>query len=279
MKCVGCDVIALSKKQKRTINMLVVLAFSTPIIFAIAMSVATFLDRRERYVAFWTLRHSLRNYKILEKLVVFLSMLNFYSIKFLPLLLSSVHYVFHCSELSTALRKQAKIIKTSNATDEIQVYQILIRCCKLFNESAKVTIFLMLTMDFTELYIAIRLLLGRGFSMTTTPKIVESSFTFTCIYVSLIIVVSFAAKIPNTMEQTSASFQELYCSDLLKNKKEVLPQNFGHLMLLKALSELKSVHLTVWDMLKVDKSLILSFTGCILTFGILIMQIKSDDSD
>ncbi|GFY55510.1 uncharacterized protein TNIN_264311 [Trichonephila inaurata madagascariensis] len=83
--------------------------------------------------------------------------------------------------------------------------------------------------------------------------------------------------VPTSMEDAAVVFQILYREELLKNIV-INPQSVQRLMLIKALSKMKPIYITVWDTLRVDKSLLLNSFGCTLTFGILIMQISVVDS-
>ncbi|GFR20338.1 hypothetical protein TNCT_526851 [Trichonephila clavata] len=97
----------------------------------------------------------------------------------------------------------------------------------------------------------------------------------TSFYCSLLIIylISSLSNIPATLEEMSSVLQNVYRNELLKCNEE---NHFDtlRLMMLKTLSEIKPIYMTVWDMFRVNRSLLLSSFGCLLTFGILITNYR-----
>ncbi|GBN51952.1 hypothetical protein AVEN_119671-1, partial [Araneus ventricosus] len=76
--------------------------------------------------------------------------------------------------------------------------------------------------------------------------------TIFCLILSL-------SELPNSMEESSEQFQILYNGKLAENcVLKSQPYTMQNLKLLKAMSAIKPVYCTVWGMLRVDKSLLLS---------------------
>ncbi|GFS49441.1 uncharacterized protein TNIN_158161 [Trichonephila inaurata madagascariensis] len=97
-------------------------------------------------------------------------------------------------------------------------------------------------------------------------------------YCSLLIIylISSLSNIPETLEEISTILQNVYRKELLKCN-ETNHLDTLRLMMLKTLSEIKPISITVWDMFRVNRSLLLSSFGCLLTFGILITQLQRND--
>ncbi|GBN01141.1 hypothetical protein AVEN_248326-1 [Araneus ventricosus] len=112
---------------------------------------------------------------------------------------------------------------------------------------------------------------GLGIVTSQLEAALTSSYyagTIFCLILSL-------SELPNSMEKSSEQFRNLYNRRLAENCVLTLqPYTMQNRKLLKAMSEIKPVYFTVWGMLRVDKSLLLSIFGCTLTFGILIMQLN-----
>ncbi|GBN42986.1 hypothetical protein AVEN_24379-1 [Araneus ventricosus] len=112
---------------------------------------------------------------------------------------------------------------------------------------------------------------GLGIVTSQLEAALTSSYyaaTIFCLILSL-------SELPNSMEKSSEQFQNLYNRKLAENcVLKSQPYTMQNLKLLKAMSAIKPVYFTVWGMLRVDKSLLLSIFGCTLTFGILIMQLN-----
>ncbi|GFQ81609.1 uncharacterized protein TNCT_287151 [Trichonephila clavata] len=126
------------------------------------------------------------------------------------------------------------------------------------------------------MYISLGLAL-RSTGSAIVHHLVES--VLTCFYCGAAItwLIVSISDVPTSMEDAAEVFQNLYREELLRNIV-INPQTVQRLMLIKALSEMKPIYITVWDTLRVDKSLLLNYFGCTLTFGILIMQINVVDS-
>ncbi|GFQ81608.1 uncharacterized protein TNCT_287141 [Trichonephila clavata] len=125
------------------------------------------------------------------------------------------------------------------------------------------------------MFTALGLALGvAGFAFLS--QMAESILT--CLYcgISATCLILSLSSIPNAMEEATIVFQNIYRKELLKNNIGN-PFDNQRLLLIKSLSEIKPIYITVWDMFRVDNSLLFSFFGCILTFGILIIQIKREE--
>ncbi|GFT72216.1 uncharacterized protein NPIL_176451 [Nephila pilipes] len=109
------------------------------------------------------------------------------------------------------------------------------------------------------------------------PHFVESVLTCAYCGASITWLILSLSDVPTAMEESATVFQTLYRDELLKHNIINL-QCIPRLTLVKALSEIKPIYITVWDALRVDKSLLLNSFGCTLTFGILIMQLKTTDN-
>ncbi|GFU33985.1 uncharacterized protein TNCV_656461 [Trichonephila clavipes] len=109
------------------------------------------------------------------------------------------------------------------------------------------------------------------------PHLVESVLTF--VYCSALITCLILAlsDVPTAIEEAATVFHDQYTEELLKFNV-INTYNVQRLTLLKALSEINPIYITVWDTFRVDKSLLLNSFGCTLTFGILLMQIKAADN-
>ncbi|GIY51853.1 hypothetical protein CEXT_328891 [Caerostris extrusa] len=93
-----------------------------------------------------------------------------------------------------------------------------------------------------------------------------------CALVSLF---GLASEFPSATTEIGSRFQQLYQSILLEDQVFL---SLKHLMLVKALSEIKPFYLTANGLFRIDKTMILSLLGCALSFGILIMQLKTFDA-
>ncbi|GIY90737.1 uncharacterized protein CDAR_575731 [Caerostris darwini] len=81
--------------------------------------------------------------------------------------------------------------------------------------------------------------------------------------------------VPDAMSRASLLFQNIYNKEIIRHEFLKLdPSGFQRLMTLKALSKLNPVYITAWNVWKVDRKLLLNTFGCILTFGILIIQLQ-----
>ncbi|GIY77605.1 uncharacterized protein CEXT_451791 [Caerostris extrusa] len=110
--------------------------------------------------------------------------------------------------------------------------------------------------------------------------VVECVLTFIYCVVSIVCLITSLSDVPSAMSDASILFQNVYNKEILKAELLTLdPPGLQRLMTIKALRNLNPVYVTVWDMLKVDRSLLLSTFGCILTFGILIMQLQRTNEE
>ncbi|GIY14695.1 uncharacterized protein CDAR_12601 [Caerostris darwini] len=110
--------------------------------------------------------------------------------------------------------------------------------------------------------------------------VVECVLTFIYCIISIVCLITSLSDVPSAMSSASVLFQNVYNNEILKAELLTLdPPGLQRLMTIKALSNLNPVYVTVWDMLKVDRSLLLSTFGCILTFGILIMQLQRTNEE
>ncbi|GIY89404.1 uncharacterized protein CEXT_181701 [Caerostris extrusa] len=101
-----------------------------------------------------------------------------------------------------------------------------------------------------------------------TLILIYSVILMTCLIASL-------SAVPDAMSRASLVFQNIYNKETIRDEfLELEPPGFQRLITIKALSKLNPVYITAWDILKVDRSLLLSTFGCILTFGILIIQLQ-----
>ncbi|KAF8773530.1 hypothetical protein HNY73_016185 [Argiope bruennichi] len=128
------------------------------------------------------------------------------------------------------------------------------------------------------MYSSLGLALGRAGILAILPTVVEAFLTITYCGASVFYLISSLSNIPNTIKSSSAQFRDLYNRELLKVQMSKLdPLHMQCLLMLKSLSEIKPVYVTVWDMLKVERSLLLSSFGCTLTFGFLIMEMNRNE--
>ncbi|GIY44585.1 uncharacterized protein CEXT_658111 [Caerostris extrusa] len=131
----------------------------------------------------------------------------------------------------------------------------------------------MFCLFFSVTYSGLGLVLGLT-ELTLTHKVectlmlIYSVILMTCLIASL-------SAVPDAMSRASFVFQNIYNKEIIRDEfLELKPPGLQRLMTVKALSKLNPVYVTIWGMLKVDRSLLLSTFGCILTFGILIIQLQ-----
>ncbi|GBM47592.1 hypothetical protein AVEN_77032-1 [Araneus ventricosus] len=101
----------------------------------------------------------------------------------------------------------------------------------------------------------------------------ESILTTAASVFSVVTLLTFASEVPAATSETRALFRRLYQHVILEGREISLK----NLMLLKSLRDTEPFHLTAWDLIKVEKALILSLFGTSLSFCILIMQLKRVD--
>lgn len=267
-------------KERYTLNVITVIAFTYPLVFAVTMiiTVAT-SSRNDSYVKFW-----LYNLKemlgIAENVVIFIGMLLYYSSKFLVTSLFIVIHGYFSYRMAKAIQIQARILEKSftkaELSRELKIYQQVVSCCEMLDISFGIGIFLIISINFSAMYTGLGLALREPLGIPDTTSVVESFLTISFCVLSLFLLVTLAAKIPEEMESASKRFNKIYGNfvvvcDLCKY------EDIKKLMLLKSIAKIKPVYLTACGMLRLEKCFILHCCGCALSFCILIMQLKGDN--
>ncbi|GIX88660.1 hypothetical protein CDAR_106161 [Caerostris darwini] len=122
--------------------------------------------------------------------------------------------------------------------------------------------------------------LALGMVDLTLTHVVECILTFVYCVISIMCLITSLSDVPAAMRKASATFQNIYNKEILKDEFLKLdPSGFQRLVAIRALSNLNPVYITAWDMLKVDKNLLLNNFGCILTFGILFIQLQRNANE
>ncbi|KAG8185533.1 hypothetical protein JTE90_012869 [Oedothorax gibbosus] len=269
----------LTATQRRRITLLGISSLLIPLIFAAPLTLSTLYQNFDDDLAFWTLGYNLKNYHRLETVVVFFGKLNFFCLKFLLISLCAAFYVCFCFKLSTAIKRHSKMVEycvLKSCNCQIGTLHQIIQCCTMFAAATKITMFLMLLMFSLDMYTALGLVLGHVKGRATITLATEFVLTSFYCFFYLVLVVSFSADIPDAMEQIGLRFQVLYRAELADSRNHQYT-NTKNIVLLKALGDLEPVYMSVYGMVRVDKSLILSFVGCILTFSVFFMQLKRDE--
>ncbi|GIY14700.1 uncharacterized protein CDAR_12631 [Caerostris darwini] len=249
-----------------------------PVLFPIAFLFVSIHEGSHEDIVFWLLGCPLDNCPILRILLMFLGVSVYFSLKFLMLTFLSILYIGFSKKLSNAIQKQTEILEIDFFSPSfychVKTYHLIVKSCLLFNDAIKLSVFLMFCLFFAVTYSSLGLVLGlTKFTLTheveCTLILIYSVILMTCLISSL-------SAVPDAMSRASLIFQNIYNKEIIRDEfLELEPPGFQRLMTIKALSKLKPVYITAWDIMKVDRSLLLSTFGCILTFGILIIQLQT----
>ncbi|GBM47594.1 hypothetical protein AVEN_77034-1 [Araneus ventricosus] len=265
------------RHEKGVIKMIVLLSFLFPIITALTI-ISEFIPYwSENYIKFWLLGYSVSDNRPLQMVMVFICMLMYFSSRFLLQSLSVTISSVFSYKLSKAIRMQNKLLKDSINRDcfhqELNFYNHIIKCCKRFENFNNGTALLLIFVCCGELYAGLGIALDET---QPTPKHivpVEATFTIAICIISVFSFLTVASKVPSAMTETRTIFQEIYQQTLFKR----IYNSNEELLILKSLGETEPFYFTAGEFFRLDKGLILSFFGTVLTFCILIMQLKRVD--
>ncbi|KAF8773424.1 hypothetical protein HNY73_016089 [Argiope bruennichi] len=276
MAIIPKDYMKFSKKERFIFKMAVLLSICFPFTFAVPAISFIIQNRDKEYASFWLLRYHLHGYPTLKPMLVFICMIVYFSAKFFLPSLSATIYAVYSHKLSKAIRVQNEMLKNAIFTDvfpvNIKFYNSILHGCKLFNDCFKVTMFLLLFAYCSALYTGLGIALRQNIHPNEV-QIIEFIFIIAGCVFSVVMLLVFASSIPTATSETRRMARERYQHIVLENK----PISLKNIMLLKTLEEVEIFHLTAWDILCVDKSLILSLFGTALSFCILLMQLKRVD--
>lgn len=253
------------------------IAMATAILFPVVLATSIIIPVRivphEEYVLFWLWEYRNHDNPVLEFILLYVSMIVFYALKFtLPSMFVATLGIINL-QLSDAVRQQTRNIEVSilegNLGEEIEKYQNIVYCCEKFRDCSKGTMLLLCSLYFTMMYTGLGVVLYKDNDVEIVA-ILESVFTISGSVFSVVNLLGFGSGIPEAMEKASNRFQFLFRRILLQNGAV----SAKDLMLLKSVGEMKPVYLTVGDLMLVKKSLILSSFGCTVTYCLLIMQLN-----
>ncbi|GIX78489.1 uncharacterized protein CDAR_17151 [Caerostris darwini] len=269
-------------QEKRFLNAMIAIVAVSPMMLSIILLAFNGFEHSKSFIKFWLLGHTFDEHPVLESVLIFFGIMVYYSLKFMIMSLLSVVYIAFSSKLSRAIKIQSENLETSfhsqSFHDQVNVYHQIIQCCILFSNAIKVSIFLILCLVFSAIYNALELSL-RYTGFAVLPTLGESVILFIYCGTVFTYLISSVSKLPTSMEKAAVLFQNMYSKEILRNEfLNFNPLFIQRLMTVKALSEVKPVYITAWNIIKVDKSLLLNSFGCMLTFGILIMQLRKDDN-
>lgn len=265
-------------KQKRLFDVITVSSVMLPLILTTTLFVVSRNDEHFRYNNFYVFGYTLESTPILQEILVFIGMLAFFSLRFfIPTVYVSIHGIMSY-KLTKSIRHQANIIEkrifTQSFNEEIRIYRLVIQTCRTFEECSRGSLFWILCLYFMVIYIG----LGLSFDNNDQEVIIaiwtESFISISLSGLSMVALIAFASGIPTAMREKSLRFKDIYQNIFLEDTTKAR-LNSKRMKIINSLSSVDPVYLTVYGMLKVDKSLILSTFGCAITYCILIMQLKT----
>lgn len=264
-------------KQKRLFDVLTVSSVMLPLILTTTLFVVSRNDKHFRYNNFYLLGYTLES-TLLQEIVVFIGMLVFFSLRyFIPTVYVSIHGILSY-KLTKSIRHQADIIEkrifTESFNEEIRIYRLIIQTCRTFEECSRASLFWILCLYFMVIYIGLGISFDNNDEEVMIAVWTESFLSIFLSGLSMVALLTFASGIPTAMRDQSLRLKDIYQNILLEDSAKVR-LNSKRMKIVDSLSSVDAVYLTVYGMLKVDKSLILSTFGCAKTYCILIMQLKT----
>lgn len=197
-------------KEIYTLNVITVIAFTYPFVVSVALIITVATSaRNDSYVMFWLfgLQVSLG---ITENVVIFIGMLLYYSSKFLITSLFIVIHGYFSYRMAKAVQTQARILEksvtTAELSRELKIYQQVVSCCERLDVSFGVGLFLIISINFSVMYTGLGLVLSDPLGIPKPTSVVESFLTISFCVLSLFLLVTFASKIPEEMENASKRF-------------------------------------------------------------------------
>ncbi|GFQ85088.1 uncharacterized protein TNCT_72751 [Trichonephila clavata] len=268
-----------SCREKRIINATVLVTFLFPATVALAMIAALISNYSKPYIRFWLFGHDLAERQIAETLLCFICMMVYFFAKFLVPSLATLVYGIITYKFSQAIHIQNEVMKknvfSKTFSFQVKVYYRLLEGCRLFEDCSKATMLFLILCYCNTFYTGIGIALRE---QTSTPNVAiytESVFTLIpCIFIIVILLI-IASRITAKTSETRLTFQQLYRNNIVDGGSISTQQ----IKLIKVLMQQEPFYLTAWDFFRVDKGLILSLFGTVLTFCILIMQLKKVDLD
>lgn len=279
MRQISSILVVTGKKERIATNGTIIMAFTNPVIISAAIISAMGFNVEEKYVSFWLFGFELIGYKVLRTVLMFFGMVVFFSAKFLVPALSATVYGAICYKLSSAIRIQSLAVEENIKSElfftETRMYYFVIRCCELFEDSARGILFLVFSVYFMAIYTGLEMIMGQAIIIPAPAADIDAMLTIMFSGFAIVSLVVLGSDIPESMATARSRFQHISTKELLQTNCNV-GINPKQLVLLKALGKIKPVSVTAYKMLKIDKALILTSFGCALTYCLLIRQLEKN---
>ncbi|XP_035206923.1 uncharacterized protein LOC118181830 [Stegodyphus dumicola] len=260
----------------KLINVSLFVVFVIPLIFSVQLITFHYYGRYLDHIQFWLMGHSLPSNQILEKTLIFISAALYYSVHIVPCIFVVTYSVLCCILNKIILFHFRKIKVTSkDLIHQLKSYNAILNCCKLFEKCYSFPLLLDLCYFLMTTFTALTLALGYA-SFSRHIRIQESILILLVSAISIFSIFVCASKIPESLENVKARYQYIYRILSIENCQGKLYEK-NILRLLKILCEIETVHLTVYNVIRVNRNLMLSTVGCILTYSLLVLQLQLND--
>ncbi|GIY94560.1 hypothetical protein CEXT_764861 [Caerostris extrusa] len=168
----------------------------------------------------------------------------------------------------TDIRIPLKISDQHDLVQCLSVRKKLIKFARSIENNFTIIIFWVTLYNIVSLFSAFIV----PFGLTKTPTLIatcESSLIFITCFSSFLGTVLCASKVPKAFAELRKSLRDLY-----QNSSYKLGNQKRSLTLLQSVIGEEEFYFTAWGFINLNKSLILSALGALVTYGILLVQFK-----
>lgn len=263
-----------NKDNVKMINTSVCVAAALPWIYAIILTVSIQYDEYDEYFSMWFLDLPPPHHPVVKYAILLFCISAFVTVKFF---ISCVFLVMHgtlCCKLQRIICAFGDNL-AMDMTSELLIqntkkYLLILNNCKKFNKIFELSLLLMLSIHFFSIYTGLAVLLSSSFQFGTTA-VADSALIMILGSIYIIVLWWRASGIPSEMSRLSKIFQDMFIHYQLQRNV-----SNRQLLLMKTLSEIRPIRLSVAGMFCIDQKFLLSSFGCIFTYCVLIMQLKRD---
>lgn len=260
-----------SRFRNICINVCLLVPFLIPALFSSLMVLTLSQIRQSAFVEFWLWGYEFSDQLPLESFLLFLSGYIYFSVYLTPSVLSMMYIIF-CKVIGSSVEKFCS--KNLNTDAELmaalKLLHLIITCSKKVEQCYSLIISLILLEYSAQIFMAISLVIEMS-KVRMHRYICEIILTFIICSSYLIGIIFVASGVSKSISNAKVQFQMMYRMKIIDN----IFTDRRKLLVLQILSNTKVEKLSACNTLYLDRSLIISFLGCFVTYGFLLIQLSA----
>lgn len=233
------------------------------------------VNEQTGYSSFWLMGYSFENHLNVKKYVLCVCYFVYYLSQFIfPNVLSLIYCVltWNTSKLVVNIKIPIEMAEGNVILECLRKRRILKESAKELESNYTFSVFCLIVYHIASIFSAGTVVLGHT-NMPGTIATFEMSIVFSVSIVCFIGMVLCASKVPASFDVLNGHLRMLHqnvlADDIPAHKIEM-----KYSMLLQSVIEEREFYLTVWGFLNINKSMIFSAFGGLLTYGILADKFK-----